>query len=108
MKLSDEKCVVREKCTVPLDYFEVSRLVPEIPGWKHEENMLIREFTFRDFPEAIDFVNRVARLAEEQDHHPDICVFYNRVRLTLFTHKVNGLTRNDFVLAAKISEMASS
>lgn len=64
-----------------------------------------REFRFKDFGKAMEFVNEVAEVAEEQDHHPDICVFYNKVNLTLSTHKIGGLSRNDFILAAKIDEL---
>ncbi|MBP9719500.1 MAG: 4a-hydroxytetrahydrobiopterin dehydratase [Candidatus Levybacteria bacterium] len=63
---------------------------------------LRRQFTFKDFKEAIAFVNKVAEVAEEQGHHPDIYIFYNKVQIDLFTHAVGGLSENDFIMAAKI------
>ena len=74
----------------------------EIPNWSLKNNMLEREFHFRSFLEAMKFVNRIATIAEGQDHHPDICVYYDKVYLMLSTHKINGLSMNDFILAAKI------
>ena len=61
-----------------------------------------REFKFKDFKEAVQFVNKVAELSESEGHHPDIHVFYNKVRIELWTHAVGGLSENDFILAAKI------
>ena len=66
-----------------------------------------REFKFKDFKEAIGFVNKVAALAESEGHHPDIHIFYNRVVLELTTHAVGGLSENDFILAAKIDQLRS-
>jgi 4a-hydroxytetrahydrobiopterin dehydratase len=67
-----------------------------------KEKEIGREFRFSDFRRAMDFVNRVADLAETQDHHPDICISYNAVRLTLSTHAAGGLTFRDFFLARMI------
>lgn len=66
---------------------------------------LRREFRFRNFREALDFVNRVGELAEEQGHHPDINLSWGRVGVEIFTHKINGLTESDFILAAKVDEI---
>lgn len=74
-----------------------------IKGWVQNKNLSItKEFKFKDFKEAIAFVNKIAEIAESEGHHPDICVFYNKVKLTLFTHSAKGLTEKDFILAAKI------
>jgi 4a-hydroxytetrahydrobiopterin dehydratase len=71
--------------------------------WRHEDDALVRDFTFPDFKAAMWFVNRVADLAEERNHHPDILVHgWNRVRLTLSTHDAGGLTEADHALAAAI------
>lgn len=70
-----------------------------------EDKKLRREFIFGDFSEAIGFVNKVANLAEAQKHHPDIYIFYNRVVVELWTHKVAGLSQKDFDLAAKIENL---
>lgn len=64
-----------------------------------------REFKFKDFKKAIDFINKVANIAEEQGHHPDIHSFYNKVVLELWTHAINGLHENDFIVAEKINQI---
>ncbi len=108
MELLKEKCEPREKCLTPLSREESDALLKDVPEWKITDGRLQREFKFKDFQGAMDFVNRVARLAREQDHHPDIHVFYNRVVLSFYTHKANALTKNDFIMAAKIKEIAQS
>ena len=75
--------------------------------WREEQGELVRDFKFKDFAEAMGFVNRVADLAEEANHHPDILVHgWNKVRLTLSTHTEGRITDNDHELAAKIDEAA--
>src|SRR6476660_5405463 len=73
-----------------------------------EEHHLAKTFTFPDFREALKFVNRVGELAEEQGHHPDLFIAWGRVEITTWTHKINGLTENDFILAAKIDQLQKS
>jgi 4a-hydroxytetrahydrobiopterin dehydratase len=108
MKLSEMTCSPIKKGTAPLSRSEAESLVPQISSWSLAENEIAREFHFKDFREAMDFVNRVAAVANEQDHHPDIGIFYNIVKLTLSTHKINGLSLNDFILAAKIDRLTAS
>ncbi len=67
-----------------------------------DEHQLEKEFTFDDFKQALDFTNRVGQIAEQQNHHPDIYLTWGKVRVTLWTHKVDGLSQSDFVMAAKI------
>ncbi len=72
-------------------------------GWKViNGHHLEKEFTFSNFAEALAFVNQIGAIAEEQGHHPDILLAWGRVKITLFTHKINGLTESDFILAAKL------
>jgi 4a-hydroxytetrahydrobiopterin dehydratase len=78
-------------------------MMPQVPGWQLEENKLTRRFKFRDFMEAMAFVNRVAELSEAEGHHPDIHISWNKVRLELTTHAIKGLSENDFIMAAKIN-----
>jgi 4a-hydroxytetrahydrobiopterin dehydratase len=85
---------------------EVEIMSSDVPHWTIGEGAIEREFSLSDFRSAIELVNRVADLAEEEDHHPDILVFYNRVRFVLSTHKVGGLSRKDFLLAARIDRLA--
>jgi len=74
----------------------------QVQGWTLHHKSLQREFRFKDFKESMDFVRKVADIAEAEDHHPDISIFFNRVRLQLSTHSVGGITENDFIVAAKI------
>ena len=74
--------------------------------WRHEDDALVRDFTFPDFKAAMWFANQVAEVAEERNHHPDILVHgWNNVRLTLSTHSEGGVTENDHALAAAIDEL---
>lgn len=85
---------------------ELSELVRQLPEWALEDGKLVRFFAFPNFVEAIAFVNRVAQLAEQAGHHPDIDIRYNRVRLALVTHSAGGLTEKDFDLAAQTQQLS--
>ena len=75
-------------------------------GWQVvEEHHLEKEFRFRNFAEALAFTNKIGAIAEEQGHHPDIDLAWGKVCVTIWTHKIDGLTRSDFVLAAKIDRL---
>ena len=82
---------------------ELDDLVRKHPEWAVENGMLVRHWTFNGFVEAIAFVNRVARLAEQAGHHPDIDIRYNRVKLALVSHDAGGITVRDAQMAAKLS-----
>jgi 4a-hydroxytetrahydrobiopterin dehydratase len=82
-----------------------AELMASIPGWTLEGDAIARDFDLKDFRGSLAFVAKVADIAEEQDHHPDIVISYNRVRLLLSTHKVGGLTEKDFALAAAIDRL---
>lgn len=102
MKLTDENCRPVMAGESSLSDKAVKELLIQIPGWTLRDKSIEREFQFKDFKGSITFVNKVADLAEEQNHHPDICIYYNKVKLVLSTHKIGGFSRNDFILAAKI------
>jgi 4a-hydroxytetrahydrobiopterin dehydratase len=87
---------------------EVAELAEQVPGWRVDGGSLVRDFEFRNFQEAFAFLTRVALLAEANSHHPDIHNSWNKVSLTFFTHTASGLTRNDFIMAAKINRFAVS
>ena len=80
--------------------------VSKLRNWKLRQSFISRTFVFVDFAQAMRFVNRVARLAEAANHHPDITINYNRVKLALTTHDEGGLTMKDFRLAGRISKLA--
>lgn len=102
MALNEQRCTPCEIGTRPMTPERARTLLRAIPQWSLKDYAIERSFVFKDFKAAIAFVNRVADLAEEQQHHPDIYISYNKVRLELYTHKIGGLSQNDFILAAKI------
>jgi 4a-hydroxytetrahydrobiopterin dehydratase len=81
---------------------EVKTRLESLPGWERDGDEIEKRFRFDDFKASMAFVNRVADLAETADHHPDITIKYNRVKLTLSTHSEGGVTEKDFALAAQI------
>jgi 4a-hydroxytetrahydrobiopterin dehydratase len=87
---------------------QVSANLRKVPGWKHQGRRISRIFIFEDFMQVIRFVNRLARIAEGMNHHPDMSIRYNRIRLSLTTHDEGGLTNKDFRLATKINRMKPS
>lgn len=105
--LISKKCVACEGGTPLLDPMVIAELRKQIHNnWNVEgDKKLSRSFKFGDFKEAISFVNRVAVIAEEEQHHPDIFVSYSRVNIELTTHAISGLSENDFIVAAKIDEI---
>lgn len=86
----------------PLEGDELAARLEDAPEWSHSGNAIHREFEFRDFREAIQFVNAVADAADKADHHPDIFISYNKVEITLTTHSAGGVTAKDFDLARDI------
>jgi 4a-hydroxytetrahydrobiopterin dehydratase len=105
MKLSEESCAPIEKGQKPLSGGQATELAKQVSRWSLNDAALERDFKFKSFDEAMEFVNKVAAIAASQDHHPDMCVSYNKVSLKLTTHKIGGLSRNDFIVAARIDEM---
>jgi 4a-hydroxytetrahydrobiopterin dehydratase len=82
---------------------ELAELLRQLPEWALEDGKLVRFFTFPNFVEAIAFVNRVAQLAEQAGHHPDIDIRYNRVKLALVSHDAGGITAQDAAMARRLS-----
>jgi 4a-hydroxytetrahydrobiopterin dehydratase len=105
MDLAEQRCEPSQIGGSPMPRDEAEKLARQVPEWKLDDKEIHREVRFKDFREAIDFVLKVADIAEERGHHPDITISYNVVKLSLMTHKVGGLTRNDFILAAKIDRL---
>jgi 4a-hydroxytetrahydrobiopterin dehydratase len=101
--LLDKHCVPCRGGVPPLQGEELRRYAAELPGWQVVgDHHLARSFDFPDFASALAFVNRVGALAEEEGHHPDLHLTWGRVDVTTWTHKIDGLTESDFILAAKI------
>jgi len=90
----------------PLKGEQLAAFESQVEGWEVvEEHHIAKTFRFRNFREALQFVNRVGELAEEQGHHPDIFLAWGKAEITIWTHKINGLTESDFILAAKIDRL---
>jgi len=108
--LTKQKCVPCEGNIKPLTREQFRHYLPMVPEWSVIEDKTIeRDFRFKNFVEAIDFINKVAKTAEEEGHHPDISLHnWNKVRFSLMTHAIEGLFLNDFILAAKIDRLYGS
>jgi 4a-hydroxytetrahydrobiopterin dehydratase len=105
--LASEHCEACEKGTPPLSEEDAAKLGEDVPEWERESNQkLRREFSFDNFRDAFGFVARVALVAESEGHHPDIELGWGRASFDLTTHAASGLTRNDFVMAAKIDRLS--
>jgi 4a-hydroxytetrahydrobiopterin dehydratase len=108
-ELVREHCKACEKGTPALAEDEAARLADEVPAWHREGNSeLRREFSFKNFRDAFGFVARAALIAESEGHHPDIELGWGRAAFRLTTHAASGLTRNDFILAAKLDRLDQS
>jgi len=105
-QLADKECVPCRGGVPPLKGKELDALHKIVPKWSVvTEHHITRAFAFPDFKQALDFVNRVGALAEEQGHHPDILLAWGKAEVTMWTHKINGLTESDFIMAAKIDRL---
>lgn len=106
-ELADKDCIPCEEGGDPMTPNEAEALMPKLNGWMLVDgaHMLAKGYTFKDFKETMAFVNKVAELAEEEGHHPDMTVSYGSLGIELMTHAVGGLSENDFILAAKIDKI---
>jgi len=103
--LAKKDCVPCRGGVPPLRGDAINALLAQLDGWEvAEEHHLRKTYKFKDFVQALAFVNRVGAIAEEQGHHPDIHLTWGSVRLEIWTHKINGLTESDFVFAAKADQ----
>jgi 4a-hydroxytetrahydrobiopterin dehydratase len=104
--LAAKTCVPCRGGVPPLKGEPLATLQRQLPQWQVvKEHHLTREFKFPDFRQALEFVNRVGAIAEEQGHHPNILLTWGRAEITIWTHKIDGLTESDFILAAKIDQL---
>jgi 4a-hydroxytetrahydrobiopterin dehydratase len=111
MALASERCVPCEGGTPPLSRDEAQALLRELgDGWQlsQDAKALSRRITFKNFLRAMEFLNQLAQVAEQENHHPDFCLQgWNKVSVTLATHSIGGLSRNDFIMAAKLQALVS-
>ena len=101
--LADQKCVPCMGGTPPLTATQIAPLQAQLDGWTVEQNKkLEKSYRFKNFVQAVEFVNALTEIAEREGHHPDLYVRWGEVRVYLWTHKIDGLTESDFIMAAKI------
>ena len=104
--LASKQCIPCKGGVPPIKGRELEGLLRHAPGWTAvNEHHITKTFTFPDFKTALEFTNKVGAVAEEQGHHPDILLRWGKVEITLFTHKIDGLTENDFIMAARINKL---
>ena len=104
--LAERECIPCRGGVPPLKGEEIQEFSRQLEDWRVvNEHHLQKTYEFRDFRETLDFVNRVGELSETQGHHPDICFGWGKADVTIWTHKIDGLTESDFVLAAKINKL---
>ena len=108
MELKNKKCIPCEGGIPALTQSEITEFKKQIhSSWKVEENKkLSNEYFFVNFRHTMSFVNKIAELAEEEGHHPDLHVSYGKIVVEILTHAINGLSENDFILAAKIDNLS--
>lgn len=106
-ELKQKKCIPCEGGQ-PLSEDKANDLLKQVPDWNLKGKKIERDFDFDDFKQAMQFVNKVADVAEGEGHHPDFHIHYNKVNLVLWTHEMDGLSENDFVMAAKIGDVYNS
>ena len=105
-ELASKTCVPCRGGVPPLKGAELAALEKQVDHWNVvEEHHVTKTFTFPNFQKALDFVNKVGAVAEEQGHHPDIYLAWGKAEIKIWTHKIDGLTESDFILAAKIDQL---
>ncbi|MBS3135437.1 4a-hydroxytetrahydrobiopterin dehydratase [Candidatus Woesearchaeota archaeon] len=105
MEISKKKCVPCEGGVPPIVIGKAREMLKEVKGWELKDGKLSKDYKFESFMKSIDFVNKVAEIADSEGHHPDILIYYRKVNLTLYTHAISGLSENDFIVAAKINNL---
>lgn len=104
--LAERRCIPCRGGVPALKGEELSSFAAQVSDWQvMDEHHLQKTYRFSDFRETLDFVNRIGELAETEGHHPDICFGWGKAEVSIWTHKINGLTESDFILAAKIDKL---
>ena len=107
-ELAKKRCIPCEGGVAPLSPADAQAMMPQLhEGWMlvDDAHLLVHEFRFKDFKDAMVFANKIAVIAEEEQHHPDLTISWGSVSVELSTHAIGGLSENDFILAAKIDEI---
>ncbi len=103
--LNEIKCLACENIEGELLENEIKCLLKQVPDWNIIDKKIEKIFKFKNFIESIEFTKKVANIAENEGHHPDIHIHWNKVKIELWTHSINGLSKNDFIVAAKINNL---
>ncbi|WP_198951411.1 4a-hydroxytetrahydrobiopterin dehydratase [Pigmentiphaga sp. NML080357] len=106
-QLRGGRCVPM-KNRLPMSSAHIDEQIHVLPIWARHDNALVRDYEFRDYPQTIAFVNAVAGVANQEDHHPELLVNYGKVRVSYTTHAIGGISINDFICAAKIDALYES
>ena len=112
-KLSDKKCVPCEGGVIPFNVSEIHKYQKKVDGWEIIKNdkdiyILEKKFVFKNFLESQSFVNKVGKISEEENHHPDIFFGWGYAKIHITTHAIEGLSENDFILASKIDKIINA
>ncbi|MEK6835772.1 MAG: 4a-hydroxytetrahydrobiopterin dehydratase [Nanoarchaeota archaeon] len=105
MDLSKKKCITCEGGMPPMSYSLIKKYLKQVKNWKLKNKHLYKEFKFNNFKETLKFVNKIGKVAERKGHHPNIYFTYGKCNIEIWTHSVNGLSINDFILAANIDKI---
>ena len=103
--LAKSRCKPCEGGVSPLTSDEIAKLLKQLKGWEHINGEIAKRFEFKNYYQAMAFVNAAAWISHREDHHPDITVGYNQCRVAYVTHAINGLSENDFICAAKLDAL---
>ncbi len=106
--LAGQKCKPCEGGTKPLSEAEAQTYLAQLPGWQKQNQEIVKTFTFKNYYETMAFVNAVAFIEHQEDHHADLEVSYKTCKVRYSTHAINGLSENDFICAAKINALVLS
>ena len=111
--LKDKKCVPCEGGVIPFDISEIHKYQKKVDGWdiskdKKENFFLNKKFNFKNFIESQEFINKVGKISEDEGHHPDISFGWGYAEIKITTHAIEGLSENDFILAAKIDQLTNA
>lgn len=105
MNLSEKSCVPCRGGVSPMSADQAQSQLAQTPGWSltHDATRIERRFKFKNFAKALNFVNQIGEIAEQEAHHPDICFGWGYAKVEFYTHKIGGLHENDFIMAAKLN-----
>ncbi len=109
MRLAEKTCISCHGGIPPLTHEQIAELLPQVQGWEVKgDHHLVKDYKFRDFAQALAFVVRVGAIADEQNHHPDIHLAWGKVKIEIWTHKIDGLAESDFIFAAKVDQLSTA